>query len=214
MLFSSGLFWLLFIIFLPIYAFLKNNKTKMMLFVVAFSLFFYYKSSGFFFILLVSTSLIDWLISKKIAHANNDISRKIWATVSVVISIGTLAYFKYANFIVWNWSQIVQNNFQPLDIILPIGISFYTFRSISYIIDVYKGKIKPTESWLDYLFFLSFFPALLAGPIVRADTFLPQLKENRTITPEIVGVSVFVITTDSEPLLSLITETSLFSELD
>lgn len=193
MLFSSGLFWLLFIIFLPIYAFLKNNKTKMMLFVVAFSLFFYYKSSGFFFILLVYTSLIDWLISKKIAHANNDISRKIWATVSVVISIGTLAYFKYANFIVWNWSQIVQNNFQPLDIILPIGISFYTFRSISYIIDVYKGKIKPTESWLDYLFFLSFFPALLAGPIVRADTFLPQLKENRTITSEIVYAGLWLV---------------------
>ena len=77
---------------------------------------------------------------------------------------------------------MVQGNFQPLDIILPVGISFYTFQSISYVVDVYKRRITPTRSWLDYLFFLSFFPALVAGPIVRADYFLPQLRRNRMAT--------------------------------
>ena len=157
MLFSSGLFWVLFIIFLPIYALLVKSKTKMMLFVIAFSLFFYYKSSGLFFLLLVVTSLIDWTISKGIYKSSRKLYKKIGVVVSIVISIGVLAYFKYANFLIWNWNQIVETNFQPIDIILPIGISFYTFRSISYVVDVYKGKIPPAELWLDYLFFLSFF---------------------------------------------------------
>lgn len=99
------------------------------------------------------------------------------ALYCVLLSI--LAYFKYANFFLWNWNQMVQGNFQPLDIVLPVGISFYTFQSISYVVDVYKQRIPPTKSWLDYIFFLSFFPALVAGPIVRADYFLPQIRKNR-----------------------------------
>lgn len=79
---------------------------------------------------------------------------------------------------------MVEGNFQPYDIILPVGISFYTFQSISYVVDVYKKRIKPTDNWFDYLFFLSFFPALVAGPIVRADYFLPQLAANNPATKE------------------------------
>lgn len=101
--------------------------------------------------------------------------------------LSILAYFKYANFFLWNWSQIVQSNFQPIDVILPVGISFYTFQSISYVVDVYKERIKPTSSWLDYLFFLSFFPALVAGPIVRADYFIPQIRRPRPLT----GVQIY-----------------------
>lgn len=193
MLFSSGLFWLLFIAFLPIYALLKNRKMQMMLFVTAFSLFFYYKSSGLFFLLLVATSLVDWLISKAIHNSRSKLQAKVWAWISVLISVGVLAYFKYANFIVWNWSQIVQTNFQPLDIILPIGISFYTFRSISYVVDVYKKKITPAETWLDYIFFLSFFPALLAGPIVRADSFMPQLKANKPADKTMIYAGLWLV---------------------
>lgn len=186
MLFSSGLFWLLFIFFIPIYAMLRNNKVQMMLFVTLFSLYFYYKSSGFFLLLLVATSLCDYFISKAIVKSRNKKQRKYLTLFSIVVSVGVLCYFKYANFFVWNWSQIVQTNFQPLDIILPIGISFYTFRSISYVVDVYKGKISTAGSWLEYVFFLSFFPALLAGPIVRAETFLPQLKQKSTITSKMI----------------------------
>lgn len=178
MLFSSGLFWLLFIFFLPIYALIKDGKWKMILFVVAFSIYFYYKSSGLFFLMLISTSLIDWIISRFMIKIERRAGRLALMWLSITISLSILGYFKYANFFLWNWNQMVVGNFQPLDIILPVGISFYTFQSISYVVDVYKKKIKPTRTWLEYLFFLSFFPALVAGPIVRADYFLPQIRKN------------------------------------
>ena len=179
MLFSSGLFWLLFIIFLPIYAILKRSKLQMSIFVVLFSLYFYYKSSGIFFLMLMATSLVDWLISKWIHRTRGHRKRLALMWFSICISLSILGYFKYANFFLWNWNAMVEGNFQPLDIILPVGISFYTFQSISYVVDVYKRRIKPTKTWLDYIFFLSFFPALVAGPIVRADYFIPQLEKNR-----------------------------------
>lgn len=178
MIFSSGLFWLLFLFFLPIYAMVKKRRWQMLMFVVAFSLYFYYKSSGIFFLLLIVTSLLDWSLSRYMVKLQSPKARKTCVAVSVVASLSILGYFKYANFFLWNWSQMVQGNFQPLDIILPVGISFYTFQSISYIVDVYKGRVAPTDTWLEYMFFLSFFPALVAGPIVRADYFLPQIKQN------------------------------------
>lgn len=178
MLFSSGLFWLLFLVFIPIYSLLKKSRMKMVVFVVLFSLYFYYKSSGLFFLMLLATSLVDWTISRYIAKVGDRVGKKVLMIFSIVLSLSILGYFKYANFFLWNWNQMVQSNFQPLDIILPVGISFYTFQSISYVVDVYKGKIAPTRTWLEYLFFLSFFPALVAGPIVRADYFLPQLEKN------------------------------------
>lgn len=178
MLFSSGLFWILFLLFIPVYALLKRSKTKMVIFVVAFSLYFYYKSSGFFFLMLIGTSLVDWLVSKAIYNLRRRGAKLCMMWFSITLSLLILGYFKYANFFLWNWNAMVEGNFQPLDIILPVGISFYTFQSISYVVDVYKGKIAPTRTWLEYLFFLSFFPALVAGPIVRADYFLPQLEKN------------------------------------
>ncbi len=184
MLFSSGLFWALFLLFLPIYGLIKNSHTKMSLFVIAFSLFFYYKSSGCFLLLLVATSLIDWSLSRLLVKLTTPYRRRLCVTASIIVSLSVLGYFKYANFFLWNWNQMVEGNFQPLDIILPVGISFYTFQSISYIVDVYRGSVKPTETWGEYLFFLSFFPALVAGPIVRADYFIPQIRENRRATRE------------------------------
>ena len=181
-LFSSGLFWILFLIFLPIYGLLQGKRWKMMAFVVFFSLYFYYKSSGFFFLLLVCTSLIDWGLSRLIIRQRKKSVKLLIMWLSIGVSLSILGYFKYANFFLWNWNAMVEGNFQPLDIILPVGISFYTFQSISYIVDVYKEKIKPTESWLQYIFFLSFFPALVAGPIVRADYFIPQIESNRKAT--------------------------------
>ncbi|MBD5289289.1 MAG: MBOAT family protein [Bacteroides sp.] len=182
MLFSSGLFWLLAIIFLPVYALLKKSRVKMIIYVVCFSLYFYYKSSGLFFLMLIATSMVDWIISWGIAKAKTRRQALTLMWLSIIISLSILGYFKYANFFLWNWNQMVQGNFQPLDIILPVGISFYTFQSISYVVDVYKKRIRPTGSWMEYIFFLSFFPALVAGPIVRADYFLPQLKKNEEPT--------------------------------
>ena len=179
MIFSSGTFWALFLIFMPIYALLKRSRMKMVLYVLAFSLYFYYKSSGVFFLLIIATSLIDYLLSLLLARSKREWQRKLCVLLSVTVSLSVLGYFKYANFLLDSWSHLVGTNFQPLDIILPVGISFYTFQSISYIVDVYRRRIEPTDSWLEYIFFLSFFPALVAGPIVRADHFLPQIKQNR-----------------------------------
>ena len=193
MIFSSGLFWLLFLLFLPIYGMLKGSRTKMALFTILFSLYFYYKSSGIFFLLLITTSLIDWGISHAIFRTRRRGLRLALMWLSIGVSLSILGYFKYANFFLWNWNAMVQGNFQPLEIILPVGISFYTFQSISYIVDVYKGRIAPTRRWTDYLFFLSFFPALVAGPIVRADDFLPQLQNNRPATRRMVWTGFWLI---------------------
>lgn len=193
MLFSSGVFWILFIVFLPVYALLKRSKLQMSLFVVAFSLYFYYKSSGLFFLMLMGTSLVDWLVSKWMQKLSSKRARLSLMWFSIILSISILGYFKYANFFLWNWNRMVEANFQPLDIILPVGISFYTFQSISYVVDVYKRKIEPTTSWLDYIFFLSFFPALVAGPIVRADYFLPQLEQNRRASSDEIWGGLWLI---------------------
>lgn len=187
MLFSSGLFWLIFLLFLPVYAILKRNTVRMAIFVVLFSLYFYYRSSGFFCILLLFTATADWLISHRLARTESRGGRLAWMWLSIGLSVSILGFFKYANFFLWNWAQMVNGNYQPLDIILPIGISFYTFQSISYIVAVYKRKLAPTETWLDYMFFLSFFPALLAGPIGRAENFIPQIQKNRRPT----GVDIY-----------------------
>lgn len=184
--FNSGVFWCLFLIFLPIYGMLKNKRTKMMIFVIAFSLYFFYKSSGGFFLLLVATSVLDWFFALQIKIETTKKMRRFWLWLSIAISVGILGLFKYANFVIWNINELMKSNFQPLDLIMPLGISFYTFKTISYVVDVYKGKIAPTESWLDYLFYLSFFPALAMGPIVRAREFLPQLRDNKEPTKQMI----------------------------
>lgn len=193
MLFSSGTFWVLFLVFIPVYSLLKRRLWQMIVFVVAFSFYFYYKSSGVFVVLLFATSLFDWLLSRLLVRLKSVTARKLCVACSLTASLGILGYFKYANFFLWNISVMVGANFQPLDLILPVGISFYTFQSISYIVDVYKGRVAPTRTWLEYAFFLSFFPALVAGPIVRADYFLPQIRENRHATRDEVYMGFWLI---------------------
>ena len=177
MLFSSGVFWAIFMVFIPVFAFLRERKWQMITFVVLFSFFFYYKSSGFFVILLAATSVIDWTLSRVLVRCQKKVWRKACVWASLICSLSVLVYFKYANFFMANWHAIVGSNFSPMEIILPVGISFYTFQSISYIVDVYKGRVAPTKTWLEYVFFLSFFPQLVAGPIVRADYFIPQIQK-------------------------------------
>lgn len=193
MLFSSGLFWVLFLIFLPVYALLRSRRLQMVVYVVAFSLYFYYKSSAWFFTLLIITSVLDWCLSRIMSDTRKLWKRRLCLWLSIGMSLSILGFFKYANFFLWNWNQMVEGNFQPLDIILPVGISFYTFQSISYIVDVYKGRVSPTETWIEYLFFLSYFPALVAGPIVRADYFLPQIRNRDHASREEMAAGLWLI---------------------
>lgn len=184
--FNSGLFWVLFAIFIPIFGILRRQRTAMMLYVVAFSLFFYYKSSGLFFSLLAVRAIIDYYSAKWIAGSIHKNIRMPLLIFSLLSSIGTLAYFKYANFFILNINKVFAADFQLMDLIIPVGISFYTFQSISYMIDVYRGKTDSAGSLLEYAFYLSFFPSLVAGPIVRAEDFFPQIRMNRKITDHIV----------------------------
>jgi len=193
MLFTSGLFWVLFLVFLPIYAQLKSQRVKMMTFVIAFSLFFFYKSSGWFFLLLVATSFIDWWVAQFIDSSKNRTERRVALTVSLVLSLSVLLFFKYSNFVMSNLEALIGGNFQPMDLILPVGISFYTFRTISYVVDVYKGKIQPVDDYIEYLFFLSYFPCLVAGPIVRACDFMPQLRANKSATREMIYGGLWLV---------------------
>ena len=185
--FSSGEFLLLFIFFLLIYNLIFRHKRATTIYIVAFSFFFYYKSSGVYLWILFLTTLLGYFFGKLLSEADSSKKqttpnkRKLFLVLGILPPILTLVYFKYTNFFMFNFSQIVGGNFAFHDIFLPIGISFYTFQSLSYIIDVYRKNVEPADNFLDFAFYLTFFPQLVAGPIVKANLFLPQLKK----TPEV-----------------------------
>lgn len=193
LIFTDGLFLFLFLIFILIHAATKRNLNSRILFIVAFSLFFYYKTSGIYVLLLIFVSLSDFILGKLIADSQAKRRRKLLLATSISINLGLLCYFKYTNFFVGMFSQLTQNNFAFQDIFLPIGISFFTFQSMSYIIDVYRGQLPPVKLYVDYLFFVSFFPQLVAGPIVRAKDFIPQITGKPLVTKEMFGTGVFLI---------------------
>ncbi len=184
LMFQSGLFWVLMVLFLPVLAMVRHRRAQTTLFVTAFSLFFFYESSGWYFLLLVGQSLADWWLALRIATSRRRWLRRTLMWLSVALSAGLLCLFKYTNFFLRSWHDIAGGNFQPLDIVVPIGVSFYTFRTISYVVDVHKRRMAPVRSWPDYLFFLSFFPCLVAGPIVRARDFMPQLRNLQPATKQ------------------------------
>jgi D-alanyl-lipoteichoic acid acyltransferase DltB (MBOAT superfamily) len=193
LLFCSGTFWVLFVFFILIYAFVSQRKTQMMLYVAAFSLFFYFQNNGWIFLLMPLTAFYDFWIAKRIYDCREPRKRKAYLLLSIGLSISILAYFKYTNLFLQTWQNLFAGNFDPLDIFLPVGISFYTFQTISYVVDVYRGKIKPTDSFLQYLFYISFFPLILAGPIMRADKFFPQIQDNKKITQAMIYGGLWLI---------------------
>lgn len=193
LLFNQSLFLFLFLCFIVVYHALEYKQTARLVFVTLFSYYFYYKSSGTYFWLLALVTISDYLIARAIHASKRHILRKSFVTLSLFIDLGLLCYFKYTNFFAGMLAQIVGSHFQPLDIFLPIGISFFAFQSLSYTIDVYRGRIKPLSSLLDYAFYVSFFPQLVAGPIVRATDFIPQIRRPISITSAMFGKGVFLI---------------------
>ena len=163
-------------------------------YVILFSLYFYYKSSGIYFLLLVFASVSDYWIAHAIYKVRTQRAKYWLVGLSVLVNLGMLGYFKYTNFLI----EIANNlfgqgflNFQ--NIFLPVGISFFVFQSMSYTIDICRGQLKPPNNWADYLFYLSFFPQLVAGPIVRAKDFIPQIRQNPLrVTREMFGMGVFL----------------------
>ena len=193
LIFSSGMFMLMFLVFIVIYTLLKNKSLMRTLFVVAFSYYFYYKSSGIYFFLLMIVTCSDYIIGELLHNARRRSSRKMLVALSLTIDLGMLAYFKYTNFFGQIWADISGVSWHSLDIFLPVGISFFTFQSLSYIIDIYRRKIEPVDNLLDYAFYVSFFPQLVAGPIVRASDFLPQIYKPLIVTRQMLGLGFWYI---------------------
>ncbi|MDO4715388.1 MAG: MBOAT family O-acyltransferase [Bacteroidales bacterium] len=193
LLFSSGSFLWLFTGFMLIYALLRHRTTARLLFVVAFSYYFYYKSSGTYFFLLAIVTLADFFLAQAMGRTSILTKRKLYLTLSLMVNLGLLAYFKYTNFFLELLASLWHSTFTPLDIFLPIGISFFVFQSMSYTIDVYRQRIVPLTSLLDYAFFVSFFPTLVAGPIIRAAEFIPQIRRPLGISRAMIGRGLFLI---------------------
>ena len=156
---------------------------------------FYAGWNPYFLPLLIVTSFLDWRLALLMAQASSVRSRKAWLVAICVVNLSVLAYFKYANFLIDNTNALLamvslpQWGFQS-SIALPIGISFYTFHSLSYCIDVYRGNVQPTRSWRDYLLYVAFFPQLVAGPIVRWTTMGHQIETPRPFRPDYLGLGV------------------------
>ena len=196
LIFSSGLFLYLFVGFLAGYWLLKKTSRLRIFYVVAFSLYFYYKSSGWYFVLLLLAATYDYLIGYSLYFTKGKTERKLLLAMSVVMNLSMLCYFKYTNFLIDLTNQLFGAGFLDFqNIFLPVGISFFVFQSMSYTIDIYRGQLRPLDSWLDYLFYLSFFPQLVAGPIVRASNFIPQIRQKPVVTREMLGTTLFLVLT-------------------
>jgi alginate O-acetyltransferase complex protein AlgI len=186
MLFNS----LNFAIFLPIvfllYWFVTKGNLKLQnILLLASSYFFYAGWDWRFLFLLVFSTLLDYFTGIKMSDAKNQKSKKFWFWLSILINLGFLGVFKYYNFFAESFAIALDSiglhvNPWTLKIILPVGISFYTFHGLSYVIDIYKNRIKAEKNFIDYSVFVSFFPLLVAGPIERATHLLPQIQKKRT----------------------------------
>ena len=206
-------FWVFFAVMLLIYSLLYKNRRIRNVYLVIFSLFFYFKSGGMYFLLLIFSTLVDYYIGKNIYRSDNERKRKWLVALSVIINLGVLAYFKYSGFLIGNINELFGTHFVAVDIFavmannltgahfniesifLPIGISFYTFQTISYSVDVYRKLVKPVDNILDFAFYVSFFPQLVAGPIVRASDFVPQIYKPYQVSKKEMGQALFLILT-------------------
>ncbi|HYM92531.1 MAG TPA: MBOAT family O-acyltransferase [Chitinophagaceae bacterium] len=177
LLFNNGFFVFFFTIFLTAYYLLRNNFPARKYLFCFFSLYFFYKASGFFVVFVILSAIVDYFLSNAIYHQTKKRNKKLLLMASIVFNLGLLFYFKYTNFFIATCNDLLKTHFNPLNILLPVGISFYTFENLSYTIDVYRGHFVPVKKFTDYLLFLSFFPKLVMGRIVRASDFIPQINK-------------------------------------
>ncbi|MBK7037170.1 MAG: MBOAT family protein [Bacteroidetes bacterium] len=211
LIFTQLFFWGFFAVALALYSFLYKKQALRTVFLLAVSFFFYYKTSGIFLILLIFTIISDFIWGHLIYKSRSDIQKRIFLTISVILNITLLCYFKYAYFFTESINQFTGTDitffnhfshftntwfgteFSVDKLILPIGISFFTFQSLSYTIDMYRGKITPVKNILDYGFFVCFFPHLVAGPIVKAHDFLYQIYQPYKLSKTEFGLALFWI---------------------
>jgi len=194
LLFNSSFFLFFFGSFLCVYVLTYQFYTFRVYLLTLFSLYFFYKTCGWFVGFVILAAIFDYNISHIIYKMTNKTNRQLLLICSIVINLGLLIYFKYTNFFIGIYNCFTINELTFLKIVLPVGISFYTFENLSYTVDVYKGEIKPVNKFIDYLFFLSFFPKLMMGPIVRAADFIPQINKQPFLNKKHVGEGLYLIT--------------------
>lgn len=193
LLFNTGLFLILFILFIAVYQLLRKHRVAKLLFVILFSLYFYYKSSAEYCFILLGVCISDFVLGIALERSEKTVLRKSIVALNVILNVGMLVVFKYFNLLYETIADFADKPFDPLDIVLPAGISFFTFRSISYIVDIYRGDIKACHDFLSYTFYLTFFPPLLAGPVVRAKDMLPLVEANRMASKAMTSEGLFLI---------------------
>jgi alginate O-acetyltransferase complex protein AlgI len=193
LIFNSGSFLIFFAILLLVYNFYYRNRLMRSLVMVVFSLFFYYKLSGLSFLIILLPLVSDFIIAKKIHKSTSQKTRRYWLIASVTINLLLLVLFKYLNFFGNIVASIEGSPFTPFSLIMPVGISYYVFRTISYVVDVYREDIKPETDILEFAFYITFFPLLTAGPITRASEFLPQLQKKPVIDHEKIYLGLYLI---------------------
>jgi D-alanyl-lipoteichoic acid acyltransferase DltB (MBOAT superfamily) len=183
MLFNSPVFVLFFAVVFSLYWALRTRRPQNLLLLAA-SYVFYGTWSWKFLALLMASTLVDWSLGLLVAATSDRRRKRLVLALSVMVNLTLLGTFKYAGFFVQEAVELLgwlgfQANVRVLEIVLPVGISFYTFQSLSYVIDVYRGKLRPTTNVLDYALYVAFFPQLVAGPIERATHLLPQFQRER-----------------------------------
>ncbi len=212
LIFTRLYFWVFFVVVLGGFSVLYNKRKPRNAYLFLVSLFFYYKSSGIYFLLLIFSTVTDYFIGNLLFKSESRIKRKSLLITSIFINLFVLSYFKYSGFFIDTINDILGTHFKVLNhfnllansitgsnyfdidkIILPVGISFFTFQTLSYTIDIYRKKITPVKSILDFGFYVSFFPQLVAGPIVRASEFIPQIYQKYKITKADFGLAIFMI---------------------
>jgi D-alanyl-lipoteichoic acid acyltransferase DltB (MBOAT superfamily) len=193
MIFNSGFFLFLILVFLSIYIRLRRLDNCRIIYVILFSYYFYYKSSGIYFLIMLFVTMWDFFAAKAMFVTANRSKRRLLMLLSITANLGMLGYFKYTNFFYEMYCNLSGQSFSSFDIFLPVGISFFTFQSMSYTIDVYRRQLVPLDRIQDFAFYISFFPQLVAGPIVRAKDFIPQIHRPVFVSDEMFGRGIFLI---------------------
>ena len=188
-------FWIFFLLVLAIFSYIHKYQLTRSIFLFFVSLFFYFKTSGLLVLLLSVSIVVNYFIGKGVWKAPSKKKKIVFVTLSVLFNLLTLGYFKYAYFFADSFNEMFHTKFEVFNvfaqmgnsvlgqgtfvdiIVLPVGVSFFTFQSISYVVDIYRNEVKPVKNFFDYAFFVSFFPQLVAGPIVRARDFIPQIRQ-------------------------------------
>ncbi|MDA7964159.1 MBOAT family O-acyltransferase [Ruegeria sp.] len=191
MVFNSYLFAGFAVVLFAVYFLNFGWRTKK-LFLLLMSYVFYAAWNAPYLLLILLSTVVDFVSGYRIAKAISVRQKRFWLIISLIGNLGVLSYFKYGDFLLQGFVGLVSlvgitYEPAPWTILLPVGISFYTFQTLSYTIDIYRGRTRPTRSFLDFALFVTFFPQLVAGPIVRARFFLPQLIKPPVVTVERFG---------------------------